>query len=71
MRHSAHYFLQIKAPSHTLDWKPGYHSDNDTKIIMAALPLSHGKPLPDSVITSVAMGYHQHLREKIDTYHGG
>ena len=63
--HGARCFLQSKAPSHTLDWKSGYHSDNDTKIIMAALPLSHGKFLLDSVIASVAMGYRQHLRKKM------
>ena len=65
MIHDARCFLQSKAPSHTLDWKSGYHADNDTKIIMATLPLSNEKPLPDNIIASVAMGYRQHSRKNL------
>ena len=49
MSHGARCLLQSKAPSHTLDYKSRYHADTDTKIIIVALLLSNGKPLPENL----------------------
>ena len=40
--HGARCYLQVKAPTTTLDWKSGYVQDKDTKVFLDDLVISKG-----------------------------
>ena len=58
-------YLHGKLSSMILDWKSGYSSNPDTKILSDAIRESGGKVLSTATIKSVAMGYRQHLKKNL------
>ena len=65
MNYGALCYLEGKSPTHTLNWKSGCNTYNDTKTRLGTLPVSGGKFLPDNVIMSVVISYRQHLRKTL------
>ena len=63
--HCASCYLHSKTPLVLLDRETGYSQDADCTTIINALKSSGGKKIPDPIITSVKMGYHQYLRKNL------
>ena len=65
INNGANCYFRDKMASMTIDWKPVHKKEADTSCNIKLLQKSGGKVLQPKIISSVAMGYIQSLKNNL------